>query len=205
MNTKKFLLLLPVVCLGWFSVTAQNEDDRFSLGPRFGLNWSNVTNVDNSEAATGILVGLTSTYSINENTGLTVDVLYSEMGWEEPLQGEADLRYLQIPIYFNYFFGQLGDRFRPKVYVGLQPSFLLNGEIDDTEINKDFFNKFQVGVGGGLGFNYRVGSRIWLNTDLRSTIGLSEVFDPDLAEGDAVRFRNVSLSLGLAYGLARYN
>lgn len=205
MNTSKSLLILFAVCLSWISFTSQAvAQDRFSLGPRFGINFGNATGIDDSESANGIAVGLTSTYSINENTGITVDLLYSEHGWEQPVSSEYDLRYLDLPIYFNYFFGELGDRFRPKVYIGLVPQFLLNGEVDDTEINKDFFNKFLVSASGGLGFNYRVGERIWLNTDLRSYIGLSDIRDSDISEGDDIKLRTVQFSLGLAYGISRY-
>lgn len=206
MNIKKILLSISILCLGSLTAMAQSEQDRFSLGPRFGINFSNVTNVDDSETATGIAVGLTSTYSLSESSGLTVDLMYSEEGYEGPISSEVDLRYFQIPIYFDFFFGQLGERFRPKVYVGIVPGFFLGGAIDDVKIdNKDYYNSFVVAASGGLGFNYRVGSRIWLNTDLRSYIGLSDLRSSDFSEGDAVKSRNVQLSLGLAYGLARYN
>jgi outer membrane protein W len=205
MNTSKSLLILFAVCLGWLSFSSQAvAQDRFSLGPRFGLNFGNVTGVDESSAASGLVAGLTSTYSINENTGISVDLLYSEHGWEEPISSEYDLRYLDIPIYFNYFFGELGNRFRPKVYVGIVPQLLLNAEVDDTEIEKEFLNSFLLSLGGGLGFNYRVGERIWLNTDLRSYIGLSDIRDGDVLEGDDVKLRTVQFSLGLAYGISRY-
>jgi hypothetical protein len=205
MNTSKSLLILLAVCLSWISFSGQAfAQDRFSLGPRFGINFGNVTGVDESSSASGLVAGLTSTYSINENTGISVDLLYSEHGWEQPISAEYDLRYLDIPIYFNYFFGELGERFRPKVYLGFVPQLLLNGEVNDTELEKDQLNSFLLSLSGGLGFNYRVGERIWLNTDLRSYIGLSDIRDSDITEGDDIKLRTVQFSLGLAYGISRY-
>ena len=152
---------------------AQSED-RWSIGPRGGVNFANVTNVDESESITGAVLGLTSTYSFNVNTGLTMEALYSVEGYQAPFT-EAHLRYLQIPLYFDYFFGDLGQRFRPKVYAGVSPGFYLGGTVNDLDNNDDFYNKFMFALTGGLGFNYRVGSRIWLNTDLRSFIGMSDI------------------------------
>ena len=204
MNAKKFLLMIFVILMGTGYLTAQDSPkDRFSIGPRLGINFSNVSEIEGSESATGIVGGLTSTYSINENTGLTIDLLYSEEGWKGPGNNpEVDLRYLQIPIYFNYFFGEQGNRFRPKVYVGVMPSFYLNGKVDGEDFDDDNINGFLLAVGGGLGFNYRVGQRIWLNTDLRSNLGLSEVFEAEV--GEPSKFRTVQFSVGLAYGLAKY-
>ena len=158
--------------------------------------------MDDSESITGGVFGLATTYSLNENTGLTLEALYSVEGYQAPFN-EYRLRYLEVPLYFDYFFGELGQRFRPKVYVGIAPAFYLSGTVNDLDDNPDYFNNFLVSATGGLGFNYRVGSRIWLNTDLRSFIGLSDIRDANIATGDQVAFRNVQLSLALCYGFGR--
>jgi len=181
------------------SLTNAQIDDQTSIGPRIGVNFANVSNVDNSESLTGLVIGLTSTYSINESYGLTVDLLYSGEGYKVG-ENEQRLNYLQVPILFNRFFGQLGDKFRPKVYVGLAPGFLLNAKVNDNKV-EDFYNPFTVSVVGGLGFNYKVANRIWLNTDLRGILGLSDIRDEPL--GDKNASRNVQLSIGLAYGLSK--
>jgi outer membrane protein W len=201
MKTNKIMLILMLMVTGWFSMQAQSED-RWSIGPRGGVNFANVTNVDESESITGVVLGLTSTYSFNQNTGLTMEALYSVEGYQAPFT-EVHLRYLQIPLYFDYFFGDLGERFRPKVYVGVSPGFYLSGTVNDLDNNDDFYNKFLVAFTGGLGFNYRVGTRIWLNTDLRSFIGMSDIRDADISEGEAIYPRNVQLSLGLCYGFGK--
>lgn len=199
MKVIKQIFILGLFLSGIEMAYAQSPGDQTSIGPRVGVNFSNVSNVDNSESLTGLAIGLTTTYSINEATGLTVDLLYSQEGYE--LNGnEYRLNYLQIPIYYDLFFGELGERFRPKIYAGLVPGFLLDAKVDDVELN-DVYNSFNIALSGGGGFNYRVGSRIWLNTDLRAYAGLSEIRED--ATGDKMANSNIQLSLGLAYGLSK--
>jgi hypothetical protein len=201
MATKKILFVLVLITTCWLSSFAQ-EQDRWSIGPRVGVNWANVTNVDDSKALTGLVLGPTITYSINESSGITFDILYSGEGYKVA-EDEYKIRYLQIPIYYDFFFGELGNAFRPKVYVGVQPGFFLNAKTNDTENTDDFYNKFVLGLSGGLGFNLRVANKIWLNTDLRSNIGLSDVRASDFQTGDDIKPRTVQLSLGLCYGFSK--
>jgi outer membrane protein W len=201
MKARKIILILVVMITGLISAQAQSQD-RWSIGPRGGVNFANVTNVEESQSITGTVLGVTSTFSFNENTGLTMEALYSVEGYKAPFTN-YHLRYLQIPVYFDYFFGQLGDRFRPKIYAGLSPGFYLGGTLNDLDTNDDYFNKFLVAFTGGLGFNYRVGNRIWLNTDLRSFIGMTDMQKPDVTEGPAIYPRNVQLTLGLCYGFGK--
>jgi hypothetical protein len=198
----KFKMVMNVASLILFGIAAANAQigDQTSIGPRVGLNFSNVSNVDNSESATGIAVGLTSTYSISEKSGLTVDILFSQEGYK--LSGEEwDINYLQIPIYFDLFFGELGNAFRPKVYVGVVPGFFLGAKQDGVESNSDFYNSFVVAASGGLGFNQRLASRIWLNADLRAYLGLSDIRSDTGVDNDKVAGMTIQPSIGLAYGL----
>lgn len=201
MKTTKMLFVIVCVLFSLQEIHAQGKD-RISIGPRGGVNFSNVTNVDESQSITGVTLGLTSTYSFNEATGLTLDVMYSVEGYKAPFENYK-LRYLQVPVYFDVFFGQLGDRFRPKVYAGVAPSFFLSGTLNELDVNKPYYNSFILHASGGLGFNYRIANRIWLNTDLRAFVGLNDIRDNDVATGDPIKPRTTQLTLGLAYGLAK--
>lgn len=198
MFKKGMILVLFASLLTVYQLEAQDD---FSIGPRVGLNFSNVSNIDDSESLTGLVLGLTSTYSINEASGITVDILGSHEGYSI---GENDFRisYLQIPILFDVFFGELGTAFRPKVYAGITPGFLLGAKVNDDKIDDlDDFNKFNLAITGGLGFNARVASRIWLNADVRANLGLTDVTDN--GGGDKNKLSNVQPSIGLAYGLSK--
>jgi hypothetical protein len=201
MNNKVLSCLISLFLLV-AGVTNAQMGDQTSIGPRIGVNFSNVSNIEGSKSLTGLAIGLTSTFSISEATGLTVDLLYSGEGYA--LDGnDLHLNYLQIPIYFDLFFGQLGDKFRPKVYAGFAPGFLLNAKNNDVKVNKDVFNSVNLALSGGLGFNYRLASRVWLNTDLRAFLGLNDIRDKSLQNGDKNANSTIQLSLGLAYGLSK--
>lgn len=189
--------ILSLILVG--GIFAQNSNT-LSLGPRIGVNMANVSHVENSTLLIGFVGGLTSTYSINENSGITVDLLFSQEGFGND-NSEVDnrLNYLDIPIYYNLFFSDLGDAFRPKVYIGFAPGFLVSAKVDDRDI-KDQSNGFALDLTGGLGFNYRLGERLWLNTDLRAFLGLLDVRDEDFQEGDKVTNQVIQFSMGVAYG-----
>lgn len=201
MNNKVLSCLISLFLLV-AGVTNAQVGDQTSIGPRIGVNFSNVSNIEGSESLTGLVLGLTSTYSISEATGLTIDLLYSQEGYT---LNDVDLRlnYLQLPIYFDLFFGQLGDKFRPKVYAGIVPGFLLSAKNGDAKVDNDFFNSVNFAVSGGLGFNLRMASRVWLNTDLRAYLGLNDIRDKSLQDGDKNANSTIQLSLGVAYGLSK--
>jgi len=172
--------------------------NNFSIGQRVGVNFSNVNRPDEAKALTGLLAGLTSTYSINESSGLTVDLLYSGEGTKIGNE-KLHLNYLRIPVLYNVFFGQLGESFRPKVFVGPQAGFLLSAKSGTVDIKKEMKN-FAFGLGAGLGFNYQLGERMWLNTDVRSFFDLLDIraHRPDSSDKRAIR--NIQISLGVAWG-----
>ena len=201
MKTTKVVLALLMTVLTFSQLNAQGKD-RISIGPRGGVNISNVTNVDESQTVTGLALGLTSTYSFNERTGLTLDVLYSVEGYKAPFE-KYKLRYLQVPVYFDFFFGKLGNRFRPKVYAGASPAFFLGGTLNELDINQPYYTKVIIHATGGLGFNYRIANRIWLNTDARAFIGLNDIRQNEVATGSGVYPRTFQFTLGLAYGLSK--
>jgi len=64
MKTHRIIFILMIMVTGWISLQAQSED-RWSIGPRGGVNFANVTNVEESQSITGVVLGVTSTYSFN--------------------------------------------------------------------------------------------------------------------------------------------
>lgn len=194
-----FFCIISIFLLCTNPASAQLTQSNFSIGPRIGVNFSNVSDPEEAELLTGLVLGLTSTYSINENSGITVDALYSREGYEIVGTG-INLNYLRIPVLYNIFFGELGQKFRPKVFLGPQLGFLMTAKVGESDIKYDM-NKFSFGLGAGLGFNYRIGSRVWLNTDLRSYFDLNKISDNAIDYPEEPRIRNIQLSVGIAWGL----
>lgn len=169
----------------------------FSIGPLAGVNFAG-TNHEATKTMAGLILGLTSTYSINETSGIGVDALYTRQGFEYG-GNNVNANYIKVPIMYKMFFNELGNAFRPKISLGLSPGFLLNAKTLDNEVTTSF-NKFEVGIVGGLGFNYRIGSRVWLNADVRADLGLNNMSDGYAGLG-ALKNRSIGLMIGLAYGL----
>ncbi len=194
-----FVMLFSLLLL---QTVAWGQRENFSIGPRLGVNFANISNIEGSKANTGLIFGLTSTYSISEASGISVDLLYTQQGFESSRDEKVDLNYLQIPIHFNLFLGQLGEKVRPKIYAGIAPGFLLGAENEGQDIS-DNLNSVVFSFTGGLGFNYRLSNRVWLNVDLRSLLGLNDIRVEELQLGDKQAFRDVQLSLGVSVGLSK--
>ena len=191
MKTSKLLMALLLLTLPFIS-HAQFKN-RLSIGPRAGLNFATV-DAESTSRVTGLAAGITSTYSINEGSGVSVDLLYSAEGFEEG-NTTYDLNYFKVPLSYNIFFGSLGESFRPKVYLGVVPGFLLNAEANGRDVANQYTSTTFDAL-GGAGFNYRLANRIWLNTDLRFFLGLN-----DLSETRAIKNQNIQFTLGVAYGI----
>ena len=197
---RHILFIIAFLVCSTGMVTAQElTQNNFSIGPRIGLNLSNVNHPDAAKMLPGLVAGVTSTYSINENSGITVDLLYSGEGYKIGDE-KFNLNYLRIPLLYNIFFGELGESFRPKVFLGPQAGFLLSAEAGGVDV-KDNVKNFSFGLGAGLGFNYQLQERVWLNTDLRSFFDLTSLDETTPVNDEKSRIQNIQLSVGIAWGL----
>lgn len=180
-----------------FGLSAQTSTN-FSFGPKIGVNFANV-NSENTDVNTGLVLGLTSTYSINETSGIGVDVLYSQQGFKGN-NYTVDMNYIKVPVLYKLFFNELGDAFRPRLEVGFSPGYLVSANSNGVDA-KPSYNSFDIGAMGGIGFNYRVGSRIWLNVDLRADLGLTNLSNTNVLGLGDVKNRTIGFNVGLAYGI----
>ncbi|MBK8389272.1 MAG: PorT family protein [Saprospiraceae bacterium] len=193
----KQLFFACVIAFCGLSLSAQSNDN-FSLGPKIGINFANV-NSENTDVNTGLVFGLTSTYSLNEMSGIGVDLLYSQQGFKSG-NSEVDLNYVKVPVLYKFFFNKLGDAFRPRLELGFSPGFLMSAKTNNVDV-KPTYNSFDIGAMGGLGFNYRVGSRLWLNVDLRADLGLTNLSNTNVLGVNDLKNRTVGFNIGLAYGI----
>lgn len=186
-----FIVLACVV--GFGNCFAQTSN--FSIGPKVGLNFSNV-NEDNTDYKLGFNAGLTSTYSVNESSGIGLDILYARQGYKfNDINTNFD--YLKFPLTYKLFFNKLGDAFRPRIELGFSPALLLSAKTEGFDI-KDQLNSFDIGLLGGFGFNYRLSDRLWLNFDVRGDIGLTDI---SKTNNDETKNSAISVNVGVAAGL----
>jgi len=191
--------LIRTICIfvlisGNVVLLAQSEG-RLSLGPRIGMNIANV-NLEEADRINGLTAGITSSYLLGASSAITLDVLYAEEGYEVSTS-TISYRYFQIPIMYTSLFGLPNQSFRPKLSAGLAPSILLDAKVnnvDFTEQNQSIVLNFI----GGVGFDYRILSRISLIGDARVLIGLTDI-EINPSAGTALRNRTFQFSIGTTY------
>ena len=187
---------------------------RFSAGPRIGLNMSNYWgNADNMSFKPGLTAGAFLMYSSLNHFGISGDVLYSQMGTkfdDGRYRFTQHVNYLEIPVVARYFL-TLNGNFRPNIFVGPSLGIKLsakrtNGEIlnaPTTVVNADNtgdFNSLDLGATGGFQFNWGVGNRQRFLIDARYTLGLSNVQALPNLWGPRNSLHNSAITLTLGYG-----
>lgn len=175
-----------------------------SIGPIIGVNSSTVINFPNNAYKTGLTVGGFLNHSVDEHFGINGKLLFSQLGTGFDNSSLVHrLNYIQLPVSGVYYFGNAGDRFRPKVFLGLYVGSLLNATYDngdDIKVNgADGYKKFDFGGQVGLGFNYRLKSRTWLNVDAGYNAGFVELSDN---LGSDLKNRALNVSVGVSFPLS---
>lgn len=117
------LLFIPVSIL---------KAQTLSVGPTVGVNASTFSGSTNTKYLTGVALGAFGNYSINEHVGIGAKFLYTQLGsGYKNLNYINRLHYLQVPITAIYYFGELGDKFRPKIFGGPYLGTLLGATLKD--------------------------------------------------------------------------
>lgn len=208
MSTIKYACTIFFAVILSLGVNAQH----ISLGPSVGAGFAMVSNnADDVDVNPQFLwnAGITFIYSTKTHFGFGADLKYSAEGYKTSFPGLADsfdthvhLNYARLPIRVIYFFGEYGDKVRPKIFLGLTPGLLLSakGKSDafGTTDFKDQVNSFDLGVQGGIGLNVRLASAIWLNADLSIYQGFLNFVNE--ADNTALN-RNLAVNVGVAFGI----
>ncbi len=111
--------------------------------------------------------------------------------------------YLRVPARAYYFFGRRSDWLRPNIYLGPSAAVKLSeynvaGNIyQDYYVvhNSSYFRTLDIGVNGGVGLDFRLSHKTWLNLDLDYYHGLVDAVDDASNEYNPNRTLNFSLSV----------
>lgn len=206
---KKIVLVL-MISIG-FSLVA-GAQSKFSLGPNAGVGTSWLDNTPNRKTKLAGNVGLSLVYSAAAHFGIGLDAKYSFEGGKYQIKNQnqtvtqtvtSDINYFRIPLKAIYFFGNYGNRVRPKVYVGPSFGFLAGGKtkiessIPTITVNsKDVYESFDFGVTAGAGLNIRLVKNTWFNADLNYLHGIS-----DIQKNTDIHNRNLGVNVGVNFGL----
>ena len=178
-------------------VKAQGLD----FGIKAGLNYANVSGIENFNQRQGISAGLFAGARLGDKLGFQIDALYSQQGAEvdqsiSQVISEFNLDYISIPIVLKYYLTE-----NVNIHAGPQLGILLNEEtsvfnqtISAVEANTaDWLGTIGVGLDLPLG----------LRAEARYSFGLSRVNGsvslPDFDDLSNSRTQMTTLSIGYSW------
>lgn len=212
---KKLIILTTGLLL---TAATQSNAQHISLGPVAGLGHSWTTGTSgHTDFKFAPAAGIGLVYSRNASWGWGGELMISHEGFkaEYPMTNgmmqdvTINPVYLRMPLHLIYFFGEYGDKVRPKIYAGPtlglrideHQSYTYSNPLmseNTTVSNGDYFSRADFGLNAGIGANVKVCRNAWLNLDAGYYHGLVDVIPGD---GDNNFNRNVRLNVGLMFGL----
>ncbi|WP_026260912.1 porin family protein [Spirosoma luteum] len=202
-----FLVSVLTVC----SLSASYAQQRFSAGPRVGLNMSTFgRDAQGYMLRPGVTAGAFLMYSSLNHFGISGDVLYSQMGGKFSQNNESykqRINYLEIPVALRYFL-TLSGNFRPNLFFGPSLGIKLNAKRTDnvkqSVASPDFnnsaqFNDLDLGLIAGFQLNFKgLAERQHFLIDARYRYGLSDItIDPN----QNINNSTITLTLGYSFGV----
>ncbi|MEZ0607895.1 porin family protein [Fibrella sp. WM1] len=225
-RTTRILLLASVAGTLFHSQLAQAQSrQRWSFGPRVGLNLTNFVgsdvivrnpfpNVEANRLTPGLSAGVGFIYSDISRFGFGVDLLYSQRGNElkNSAPGSRDpetivyrVNYLELPLTARYFLNRSGN-FRPNVFVGAVPALRLNARDkasgNGVTYTNDVTSRYRtadLGLTAGFQLNWRTGDRQRFTVDARYTQGVTNI----VTNASDVRNQMITVGLGYNFGIGR--
>jgi hypothetical protein len=216
-----------ILTAGLLILSSTTFSQTISIGPKVGATLTNFGGVKNTSYKPGITAGAFLIYSRHEHTGFGLELLYSGEGsnhenttingsTSDKYEYNTRLHYLRIPMNANYFFRTAEDKMRPKISFGPNIGYLIatkqnltltntnagNTIVTKTE-NKSLtnYNRLDLGLSLGAGFNYKIKSSLWLNVDLRYNYGLLNILKNSAYGSNRANNQGASISIGIAKGL----
>lgn len=182
---KNLIVAFIAVCIG---TTAFSQE--LDLGVKAGVNFANITDVDNLSNKTGFQAGVFAGIKFTDKVGIQADLLYSQQGAEFDY-GKFDLNYINVPVVLKYYLVQ-----GLNVQAGPQFGFILDDDIyiDTFGSNSIEANAEKSDVSGviGAGYDFPFGVRL----DARYNFGLTDVSKTANFDGKNTVF---TLSLGYSF------
>ena len=171
---KKIALLL------FLFVTLQISAQEVHFLPKVGLNLATMTNSDGGNMKPGLNIGVAAEFPLNPQFAIEPGIYYSMQGIKVSESGAtAKFKndYLNIPIYAKaYLYEGL------YAFAGPQFGFLVGSKISASEgkvsgsvKTKDLYNKVDVALGLGLGYQFSSGLLVSMNYN----IGLTNILSDD--------------------------
>ncbi|MBP3193555.1 porin family protein [Natronogracilivirga saccharolytica] len=189
------------------------QSQLLDYGVKGGVNFSSITETDNSDMLTGFhFGGFVNIRPPLSPISIQPEVLYTRLGTNFeiiPSPGVNDLEpdvieetltidYLQIPVLLNYYLplpGPLGPKLFAGPYVGFKMDSEYDSEINDIDLT-DQLNDLDFGLVFGAGTDISL-LLATVHVEARFMLGLESVYTEDFDNDE--RNRAIMLSAGIAF------
>lgn len=224
---KKLIILFSFVLAICAEAKSQSDfKPEWNIGGGFGPTFSSISfvtfqganpKVKNNTQYHG---GLAVRYIAERNVGIIGELNFSQQGWESDFKDQNplfkhshSLTYIEMPIMTHIYFGNkvrfivnLGPKFQylisDKEEMSAELSDYLNNnpntDMVTLQYNRKAENKFDYGLIGGLGMEFRTGIG-YFSLEGRYYFGLGDVFNNKKNEYNFSRSANRILSAKLTY------
>ncbi|MBU8933540.1 MAG: PorT family protein [candidate division Zixibacteria bacterium] len=204
---KTLFLTLGLIAMLALGAAAQDEATTGIVGKgiKAGINMANITgdDVDDLDMKLGFGFGGFLVYAVSPQLVIQPEVLYMMKGAQfDDEDGETwkiKVDYLEIPVLVKFKFPTEGN-FKPCLFAGPALGILMSAKVEDEDI-KDDLKSIDFGLAFGGGFGLVMGEGM-LTFDARYTLGMSNVNDWDVEEGETLpdnKNANISIMLGYSF------
>lgn len=189
---KLLLVIVALVLVG--GVQAQTE---ISVGPKFGWNITNISNIPASKNKMSIHLGGFAEFRFNNFFALQPELLYSRQGYrmkDDGMKGKIRVNYLNIPILAKlYVLDGLSVDLGPQLGFALNAKRKIKNDGETVKRKITNINTCDVSFAIGVSYEYE---QFMLSA--RYNLGLTNVMDKDLVGGNN---KNHVFQLSVGYRL----
>ncbi|REH02029.1 porin family protein [Flavobacterium aquicola] len=210
----KLLAAIAFTGLSFTNLQAQtNSTDGSHFGIKGGVNFSNIysTEVDDNNVLTSFNAGVYGTFPVGDILSIQPEILYSRKGGELKYDNaittgtaQFKLNYIEVPLLLK-----VNATDNISFHAGPYFAYLIDAEVNndasgdaldfEDAYDNDDFNKFDIGISAGIGFDFNsIGFGARYNYGF-STIGKERDFAGEtytIPDG-----KNSNISLYLSYKL----
>ena len=193
-------MIMAALVLSSVCAMAQHEVGSFTLQPKVGINFANMTNMNKPSMRVGLAAGLEAEYYASDIVSVSLGAIYSMQGCKaknEYVKETLKLDYINVPILANvYVVPGLA------VKLGIQPGFCINKKIDveistgqeaSGKLSKDEVKGFDLSIPVGISYEFAN-----FQLDARYNFGLTKAIN---VEKNSPKNSVIQVTLGYKFQL----
>jgi hypothetical protein len=192
MKTIRILVLAAIIGL-----LKPSNAQVFRMGPQLGRTSSTMTN-DSARAVQATSFGASYVVNLTEHVAVEGSVDYMQKGGKwfhiydeiHKFDFVSKMHYVEAPVLASWFFNDSKAKLRPSVGVGATPAYMAKAEMITqynnietsyymepvkTNISKRY-KRFDIGLTGAAGVNYRMKHRNWISARAGYTLGMIPLY-----------------------------